>query len=228
MTEPASTRSSEIVAKFKQRIEERGYPCVGAKGAVSRSQLTAYVGRTIHSAWDDVALAQELGAFGRHYAQHRPMFTTFVAFFPESGELDERAFEKAMWSRIASLQSKDDWLGQPPDPNVDGDPESPMFSLSFGGQGFFVVGMHPAASRPARQFECPLMVFNLHDQFERLRADGRYEKMRSTILERDEELAGSINPMLARFGEESEARQYSGRQVGPDWQCPWNGRDAKD
>ena len=44
------------------------------------------------------------------------------------------------------------------------------FSLS--GTAFFVVGLHPNASRPARQFSSPVLVFNLHAQFERLRADG--------------------------------------------------------
>ena len=33
-------------------------------------------------------------------------------------------------------------------------------------------------------------------------------------------LSGSINPMLARHGESSEARQYSGRVVDEDWKCP--------
>jgi FPC/CPF motif-containing protein YcgG len=64
-------------------------------------------------------------------------------------------------------------------------------------------------------------VFNLHDQFEQLREQGRYEKIRDTILARDERLAGSVNPMLARHGEASEAAQYSGRVVGPEWTCPF-------
>ena len=34
-------------------------------------------------------------------------------------------------------------------------------------------------------------------------------------------LQGSINPVLARFGEASEARQYSGRAVLDTWACPF-------
>lgn len=64
-------------------------------------------------------------------------------------------------------------------------------------------------------------MFNLHDQFERLRKEGRYDKMRERILDRDIALAGDINPMLARHGELSEASQYSGRLVGEEWQCPF-------
>jgi uncharacterized protein len=81
--------------------------------------------------------------------------------------------------------------------------------------------LHPNASRPARRFSRPALVFNLHDQFERLREEGRYDRMRERIVERDLALAGSINPMLARHGEVSEARQYSGRKVEAGWRCPF-------
>ena len=85
-----------------------------------------------------------------------------------------------------------------------------------------MVGLHPQASRPARRFPRPAMIFNLHDQFEILRAQGKYETMREKILMRDEALAGSRNPMLARHGEMSEARQYSGRVVEEGWRCPFH------
>ncbi len=67
----------------------------------------------------------------------------------------------------------------------------------------------------------PALVFNLHDQFTQLRAAGKYEGMREKILARDEAIAGSVNPMLARHGEASEARQYSGRAVPEQWRCPF-------
>ena len=51
--------------------------------------------------------------------------------------------------------------------------------------------------------------------------------MREKILVRDEGLAGSRNPMLARHGEASEARQYSGRMVDSDWQAPFEYRGEK-
>jgi FPC/CPF motif-containing protein YcgG len=82
--------------------------------------------------------------------------------------------------------------------------------------------LHPGASRPARRFQYPTIILNLHDQFEQLRITGRYEGLRKAILERDDLLAGSINPMLARHGELSAARQYSGRQVASDWVCPFS------
>ena len=66
------------------------------------------------------------------------------------------------------------------------------------------------------------MVFNPHDQFEELRKQGVYDGMREKIGRRDERLAGSRNPMLAKFGEKSEASQYSGRLVEEAWRCPYH------
>ena len=182
------------------------------------------VARSIASAWDDLRIYPGLLDLARSYRAEPKLFQSLVVLFEDDDGLDEEAFEGVLWQRLASLSAKDAWLGQVPDPKVSGDPDSPHFSLSFGGEGFFVVGLHPQASRPARRFERPALVFNLHDQFEQLRAQGRYEKLRTAIVQRDIALAGSANPMLARHGTVSEARQYSGRLVGNDWKCPFAGR----
>ena len=67
----------------------------------------------------------------------------------------------------------------------------------------------------------PTLVFNLHAQFEQLRASGTFSRMRDRIRARDRALQGQINPMVSDHGTSSEARQYSGREVGPDWRAPF-------
>ena len=74
----------------------------------------------------------------------------------------------------------------------------------------------------------PCLVFNFHEQFEQLKASGKYTVLQDAIRTRDIALQGSINPVLARFGETSEARQYSGRAVEADWQCPFHSKAQKD
>ncbi len=92
--------------------------------------------------------------------------------------------------------------------------------MSIAGAAYFVIGLHPGASRAARRFGRPAMVFNPHQQFDQLRADGRYAAIQ-TIVRRVEVAAGNpVNPMLGDFGVSREAAQYSGRFVGPDWVCP--------
>jgi len=203
------------------RVAEAGFPCVGAKSALARGTLKVLVGHSIRSAWDDVRVHSELLEWANEYRRDPSGLRSLAVVFDGPDDLTEVGFERAMWERIQSLADKDEWRGQRYDPSVSPDPDDPHFSLSFGGAAFFVVGLHPGASRPARRFPRPTMVFNLHDQFERLRDEGRYERMRDAIIARDVALAGASNPMLARFGETSEARQYSGRLVGKDWACPF-------
>jgi len=211
-------------SSFEAFVRDKGFPCVGAKSALAHGTLKTVVCWSVESAWDDVRIHRELLNWAFEYRDDPGLFRSIAFIFaqPTPEPISEERFEKAMWERIQSLADKDAWLQQPYDARVSSDPESPHFSLSFGGEGFFAIGMHPNASRPARRFECPVLVFNLHDQFEQLRDQGKYEGIRETIIARDTKLAGSANPMLARHGASSEAAQYSGRLVSSDWRCPFS------
>lgn len=220
---PWSHKDQEVHDQLlRDHIAEASFPCVGAKAAVAKGTLEVLSCNRIDSAWDDVRIHDGLLHFAVAYREDPALFRSFAVVFDEPEALDEAAFERHMWDRIQSLSDKDVWRGQEYDSRVSPDPNSPHFSLSFGGEAFFVVGLHPAASRPARRFARPAMVFNLHDQFTMLREQGRYETMREKIMVRDEAIAGSRNPMLARHGEISEARQYSGREVDTAWRCPFS------
>ena len=213
--------AGRLAEEFKAHIAQTSFPCVGAKSALARGLLEIVIAFDMRSAWDDLRIHDRLIKWAETYRDDPEGLRSIAVIFSQPSILDENEFERLLWERLQSFAEKDNWLGQRYDPAVSPDPGDPHFSLSFGGQAYFVVGLHPAASRPARRFSHPVMVFNLHDQFEKLRASGLYERMREAILERDRQLAGDINPMLARHGESSEARQYSGRMVGEDWQCPF-------
>jgi FPC/CPF motif-containing protein YcgG len=204
---------------FEGFIEDTLFPCVGAKSAHLRHNIEFFIGNDIQSSQNDSELAKRLEEFSGQLAPDS-MFVSFVALFPNSSKLDETEFEKALWQRLEGIHEFDrlthEW-----DPEVSDDPASPHFSMSFGGKGFYIIGLHPSSSRIARRFECAALVFNIHSQFEQLRADGRYDKLKKTIVERDIAMSGSANPMLAVHGETSEARQYSGRHVENNWQCPF-------
>ena len=221
VTLPPNDADHPLARRFKSFIKNPAFPCVGAKSALAKGDLRIVVARDIGSAADDQRIFAALIAFIARYKANPNLFQSFAVVFHKAGCLSESEFEGALWQRIQSLSDHDLAVGHRWDRRVARDPSNPHFSLSFAGEAFFVVGLHPGASRPARRFEAPVLVFNLHDQFERLREAGRYEKLRDSILERDRALAGSINPMLARHGEVSEARQYSGRAVADDWSCPF-------
>ncbi|RJF76558.1 guanitoxin biosynthesis heme-dependent pre-guanitoxin N-hydroxylase GntA [Rhodopseudomonas palustris] len=212
-----------LTDRFRSFIHQAEFPCVGAKSALAKGTLDVLVARDIRSNWDDRRIYDGITKVVADYRADRALFRSFAVIFEGPDEIDEPTFERYLWARAESLTNKDTWHGKPHDHRVSSDPDNPHFSLSFGEEAFFIVGLHPNASRPARRFERPVLVFNLHDQFEQLRRQGLYEKMREKIIARDIALAGSPNPMLARHGVSSEARQYSGRIIAdPEWKCPFH------
>lgn len=213
---------TNLESAFRSFVGGRHFPCVGAKSAMARGDMQIITARDIRSGWDDLPIYRALTTFARRFRKDPRPFQSFVVLFEQPAQLSERQFESALWSRVQSLSDKDSWSGKRWDPRVDSDPASPNFALSFEEEAFFVVGLHPGASRPARRFQTPALVFNPHQQFQTLRQERRYENLRESIIERDVSLAGSANPMLARHGEQSAAAQYSGRAVGKGWQCPFS------
>ena len=210
-----------LTSAFEEFVRDPLFPCVGAKAALSKKQMTFVVARNIKSASDDFDIHAAVRSLVDKYRKNRTPFRSLAVIFQRDLTLDELQFEYHLWERLQTLSDIDDWLGQEKDARVAHDPNHPEFSLSFGGEAFFIIGLHPQASRPARRFVRPTMVFNLHDQFESLREANQYEKLRASILDRDVKIAGNVNPMLAKHGEVSAARQYSGRAVESGWKCPY-------
>lgn len=206
-------------------ISDPRFPCVGAKSAVAHGQLSAIAGASIASCERDEAIVRALQSFAAH-ATAEQMYLSCAVIFSDNDTLSEAWFEEKLWERLRAFHVLDitqhEW-----DSSVSADPEDPAFSFSLGGKAFYVVGLHPRASRLGRRFSRPVMVFNLHNQFENLRASGTYEKFRKTIMARDEKLNGEPNPMLKVHGEASEAIQYSGRQITGEWKCPFHALHAQ-
>jgi hypothetical protein len=220
---PASFDNDDPLAEeFRRFLAQPDFPCVGAKAALARGQVHFLVARDITSGWDDLRIYSAVFNFSELYRARPTLFQSFVVIFRGPQSLNEAGYEARLWERLQSLTDKDDWHGQAHDERVSADPTDLHFSLSFAKEAFFVVGLHPNASRPARRFAFPAIVFNPHEQFEKLREENLYRGLREKISKRDEALAGSRNPMLQTFGEKSEAPQYSGRAVENSWKCPYH------
>lgn len=220
------TRLERVDATFRAFVSDPSFPCLAGKGTLRQGRYKIGLYNELGTDEATTALAPDLAAFAAHRASATgPGFATFVAVFPDCPPDNETEFERRLWAQLQSLHDQDDaavgW-----DPSVSADPEDANFSFSVGGSAFFVVGLHPHSSRLARRFSWPALVFNPQAQFARLRADGRFGKLRAAIREREIALQGSLNPNLADFGERSDARQYSGREVEADWRCPFHHRDA--
>jgi FPC/CPF motif-containing protein YcgG len=212
----AHARDEDAVRALELMIAHAEFPCLGAKSVFRR-------GSVVHAVLDDMddpdlpeVLIARLAEFATSITGDDG-FHSFIATFRGPLPSDEAEFESSLFALLQRLHDAD---GESWAPGVGSDPGDPHFAFSVGGTAYFIVGLHPAASRVARRAPLPTLVFNPHEQFEALRAEGRFDGMRSTIRRRDVSLQGSVNPMVADHGQNTEALQYSGRAHDPDWQPP--------
>lgn len=196
--------------------------CVGAKGALSSSgyRFGFYPGFPTASATD--GLARDLAAFVAEMPHMHARYKSFIAVFG-GGAADEFDFEARLWEQLQRLHDVDRkhfaWAADASD-----DPADPHFGFSIASHAFFVVGLHAKASRISRRFNYPALVFNSHAVFATLRQEGKFERVRTHVRERELAIQGSLNPNLADYGSASEARQYAGRALEAEWTCPFHPR----
>lgn len=211
--------AKQAKAAFTKFIIEGNHPCLMAQTVFKKNQLRVRTYSDFGSKQTAQKLLSDLRDYLDNYDSESKNFFTFIATFPTSSTYSEKQFEEVVWKQLQNIHNLDnkEW-----DSAVSSNPESKEFSFSILRKAFYIVGLHPNSSRKARQSPLPALVFNLHDQFEKLRKMGAYQKVRDSIRERDTKLQGNINPMLEDFGtKNSEARQYSGRAVNAEWKCPF-------
>jgi uncharacterized protein len=217
----SKSQETDVDTALKEFMLSDRFSCVGGKAAWKR-------GAVVHRHYGQLAdpaegsrIYGDLIEFTKAGDDIDEIYATFVASFDSTEDLSEREFEGLLWQELQLLHELDftrySWA-----PGADSDPMSGQFAYSIGGKAFFVVGLHPNSSRYTRRFSYPALVFNSHIQIERLREYGAFERMRRVVRRNEMALQGSLNPMLADFGEISESRQYSGRAVEQDWRCPFN------
>lgn len=214
---------TDIKTEFENFVKSKNFPCVAAITALKRDQIRTYVAGNMACPQDDQGILKFIYEFIDIYRESDADFFSAAVIFRSPDINEERVFEQLLWQRLQALAILDarnfDY-----DNRVNANPSSPEFSFSLKKEAFFIVGMNPASSRPSRKFKYPVLIFNPHEQFTKLRKLNRYDKMKNIIRQRDMVYSGSVNPMLDDFAEVSEATQYSGAQHDSMWKCPLNKR----
>lgn len=199
---PAAVASDDTLVDFVRRqfvslVLDPAFPCLGARSAFQRESYVFHL-------YDDLTSISSLRDLADHladFAQRRPSmpgrFSTLVAsFLAPPTVADGQSWDTLIWR---TLQQLHEWDAVPWDPSVSSDPSSPDFCFSFAGDGYVVVGLHPGASRHARRFAYPTLVFNAHDQFQGMRHRGEFGRFQESIQKRDVRLQGSVNPKETVF-----------------------------
>ncbi|HEY8511100.1 MAG TPA: guanitoxin biosynthesis heme-dependent pre-guanitoxin N-hydroxylase GntA [Cyclobacteriaceae bacterium] len=208
-----------IIEEYLLHLQSHGFPCVAAKAAVAKGHVKCLVVTSMECPHEDRRILEFLHGFVDDYRKVDTPYHSAAVIFRTPRIHDEWMFDRLLWTRLNALADLDRQRYSH-DPRVDDDPESARFSFSLKEEAFFIIGLHPASERKARVFPYATLVFNPHQEFERLRRTNRYETMKRTVRKRDVVYSGSVNPMLTDFGDKPETRQYSGIHYKSDWKCP--------
>lgn len=208
-----------LISEYLTFLNQKGFPCVAAKAAITRGQIRCMVAGSMACPADDHKILEFLYGFVDDYRKSETSFHSAAIIFSERGIQDETAFDKVLWERLNALYNLDR-MNFAHDPRVNTDPDSKHYSFSIKEEAFFIIGLNPFSQRKARCFNYPTLVFNPHAEFEKLRKANSYGKMKEIVRKRDRAFSGSVNPLLSDFGEASEVHQYSGVHHDTTWQCP--------
>ncbi|AHM58306.1 hypothetical protein D770_00140 [Flammeovirgaceae bacterium 311] len=210
-----------VAGQLRDFILLKEHPCIIARSTIRSGACCFGLYPELGSNSATAGLSRDLATFLEKRKNNPDTYASFMAVFEQPLNMSELLFEKLLWKQLQLLQqaSAPHYLW---DNTTSPDPDDKNFGFSFGGKAFYVVGMHPNSSRKSRQFTHPMLVFNMHEQFEAMRTKGAYEKVKTVIRRNDKRLQGSNNPMLQDFGHASEAKQYSGRAVSENWKCPFH------
>lgn len=180
------------------------YPCLGAKSAFTRRSAHIQLVDTLADP-DSSRLYEALADYAATIAQQVDdrTFMSFVVGFHGPDVSSEAQFEALQWQQLRLLHALDVADDEEGGPDVPTDPLNPDIACRIGGVDFFVIGMHPRASRMSRRAPWPVLVFNLHRPFEALRSSGPYERVRDTIRRRDVRLQGTTNPIAADLADQA-------------------------
>lgn len=219
--------SEEIINQYYDYINSKDFVCIAAKAAMAQRKIKCMVADHLACPKDDRELLNFLYEFVDEYRRDSKLYQSAAIIFRGPVDVDEPLFDQFLWQRLQALSDLDSKVYKY-DKRVSADPTHAHFSFSLKEEAFFIIGLHPANSRLTRRFAYPAIAFNPHAQFEQLREENRYERMKATVRKRDLLISGSVNPMLEDYGQSSEVYQYSGRPYDKAWQCPLNIKHATE
>ena len=197
---------SELI-KF---INQKNFPCIMAKTVSRIGYLETFTVQDIERTTNIIQFLKNIYQFIDHYHSSSNTLHSFVLIIESNEYRSFDFFEKQFWQFLLSVNYFDKIL-YAHDDRVHADPQSDHFSFSIMEEAFFILALHPQSPRWSRRFSKAAIVFNPHQQFENLRTNGLFNKVRNIIRQKDKLLQGFANPMLSDFGDRSEVYQYMGR-----------------
>ena len=220
---PRREPSLDMVGRLIERqlrclVLDGPFPCLGARSAVRNDSYVFAVHPDLFAPGAVEAVAEDLRRFAEVRLRLGRLYSCIVSFVEPRTIPDEQAWDRQVWAFLQALHDADD---APWDARFSADPESGDFALSLAGVGHLVVTLYPGATRYARRFAWPTLVFNPLEQDTDAFPDERdFARFQHLIRARDARLQGQVNPSLPATRDESQAPGFSGAPVPDTWRCP--------
>lgn len=144
---------------------------------------------------------------------------TFILMFKELRRWTKGSFRKHFWKflkNISQLQDKYYPYAKGYSPVL----KDKNFSFSFGEVANYIAAFFADSPRVTRRFAYTALIFNPHDQFNKLKESGKFVSFQKSVDIKDHRLQGSNNESLTDFGEQSEWPQYD--SIDGSSGCPIN------
>lgn len=212
---------NHFTTEVSDLIGQKNYPCVAALKSFHNKDYKIQNYSQMGEFSQRPALRKALLEYLEEYKKNKSPYFTFWAVFDNTPLGSEIEFEEKMWKELSSLTSESQRESDK-DPKFSDDPADKNFCFALNGYAFFVVGLHPYSSRKSRRLSHPTLVFNVYEQFEQLKLEGKYEPMIEINRKRDVKFQGSSNPMVEKHGDDWESIQFSGKENPDSWKCPFH------
>ncbi|MGI5149666.1 guanitoxin biosynthesis heme-dependent pre-guanitoxin N-hydroxylase GntA [Plantactinospora sp. CA-294935] len=213
-----------VEAQLRALVLDGPFPCLGARSAFRVGSYLFNVHQELGAAGSTRSLAADLRHFRTVRRRMGDLYTYVGSFLEPRVVADERDWDRLVWGVLQDLHDLDD---EPWDARYSTDPGHADFAFSFAGLGHLVVTLYPGASRYARRFAWPTLIFNPPEQDRaKFPSDEEFLRFQDKIRERDARLQGSVNPSLPDTLDDPQAPGFSGAPVGPNWDCPLRIRDG--
>ena len=200
---------------FKSLVLSGNFACVGAISAVKSKKYAfcAYPDMTAPEIGEAVAhdILMYKKAFDVDHIMDKKgvSFVSFIAAFKEPVIPSQMDGVGALYTLLKNVHAADashfGWAT-----SASPDPKDKTFAYSVGGDAYFLPFMYKQSGSPARQSEIPMVVFNIHTVFAKLREVGAFESLKQMIHDRQ----SWVHPNLADHGDNPEFVQYA--LVDPD------------
>ena len=218
----------DAAASFHARIFYADHACVGGQAALSVGALRfAYINHQLGTIDAAAAVLEAIDLFLRDFPSLKPPYRPLIICFKGPRSISAEEGHELTWATLHAMNNADR-VSYSAAELISEDPQNEDFGFSWRDEVWFVNAGFPNHPRKSRDFQTPLWIINLQENFDLLRKAGWFDTIKMANAKREIEYQGSTNPVLADKGQKNQWQQVTSVQGQAEPKCPFqNGPKAQ-